>query len=241
MSNTKTALPGPQAMTVASGPVPQEPITPKRVLLASSIPGGKCDFVFAHSLCDSVKALLVNEVVVVQALYDCVNGKRMDINQAITDAWKNDFDGLAIVSSDAVWSPEALYALVTSDKDCVSMASSHPDYLVAPIGEIPRMQIDSNTGEIKSLGVNVDFMFLSRFALSELCKTSVFVNYFGSQVKLALTAGENFTEFADENTILKTKLWELNLETWINPSYTVTVRSMAAVSRDLGAQIAAAS
>jgi hypothetical protein len=161
----------------------------------------------------------------------------MAVNQAITTAWSNGFDGLIIASSDVNWEPQALYDLITSDKDCVALPVATDRGIGVALGEISRLQRDELSGEIKARSVTTDLIYLSCYALSRLCSTHHSILYAGQNVKVILNSGDSFGVWAEEGEILQSRLNELNIETWINPNYTAGTRRHYPFVGDFAAEI----
>jgi hypothetical protein len=164
----------------------------------------------------------------------------MAVNQAITDAWSNNFDGLVIASSDVSWEPQALYDLITSDKDCVALPVATDRGIGVALGEISRLQQDESSGEIKVRSAATDLVYLSPYALSRLCSTHHSIPYMGRDVKVVLNSGDSFGIWAEEGEILRSRLSELNIEMWLNPNHTAGTRRHYPFAGDFAAEIAKA-
>jgi len=241
MTDQKTALPLPSS-PLSEGKVFTQPVTQsfdglKRVMLATPVTGGMCEMFYVHSLCESAKALLANGIVLAQVLYSASDGRHMAINQAITDAWSNGFDGLVVASSDVSWEPQALYDLTTSDKDCVALPVATDRGIGVTLGEISRLQQDESSGEIKVISASTDLIYLSSYTLSRLCSTHHSISYMGRDVKVVLNSGDSFGVWAEEGEILRSRLSELNIEMWLNPNYTAGTRRYYPFAGDFAAEI----
>jgi len=234
MSNKKTALsigipePNQPVFPVASQPEQKnnsQDESPnskfKRYIIATFINDHKCSMFYTSSLCESAKALLTNEVVLIPLIINAVDGKAMAFNQAITVAWKEKVDGIIFASPDAAWSAQELFDLISSDKDCVALPTMTAKGIDIELGEISRLQRDKQTGEILVKYASLDFMYLSLYSINELCNTHQFIEYQGQDTKLVLQSGDVFNGFYTESQILKARLMELNIETWVNPNHTI--------------------
>jgi hypothetical protein len=241
MTDKKTALPPP--VPAESNNSPEETSNPhpsdlRKVMLATPVFNESCEMFYVHSLCESAKALLVNGIALTQVLYSAADGRHMAINQAITDAWSNGFDGLAIVSSDVNWEPQALYELITTNKDCAAIPVASEHGLNVTVGEISRLQQDLPSGEIKVQSTTADFIYFSPYALSRLCSTHHSISYMGKDVKVIVDSGDSFGFWAEENEILRSKLSELNIEMWVIPDYTARTRRLQFFAGDFSAELA---
>ena len=78
-------------------------------------------------------------------------------------------------------------------------------------------------------------MYLSAYTINELCSTHQFIDYNGQETKLVLQTGDVFTGYYNESQILKSRLSELNIETWVNPNHTITTRQTQVYANDFNA------
>lgn len=242
MIELQTALPVPNQM-VENNPQPQSKVEQpseaqnwgfRRVMLATVTPDDRCDMFYVHSLCESAKALLANNIALAQTLYGTTDGAAMAYNQAITDAWRNEFDGLVIVSPDVAWEPQALYDAISTGKDCVALPVAGPEGFKVGLGEIARLQRDEKTGEIKVLSASLDFLYLSAKTLKELCDTNPSINLprQGTDVKAVIQGGDCGGALQDEWQVLHSKLVDIPVEIWLNPKHSVVSRAKVPFAAD---------
>jgi hypothetical protein len=241
MTDRKTSLPLPVPAEPNNSPEKTSSLSPsdlRKVMLATPVSNESCGMFYVHSLCESAKALLVNGIALTQVLYSANDGRHMAINQAITDAWSNGFDGLVIVSPDVNWEPQALYELITTNKDCAAVPVASECGLNVTVGEISRLQQDPSSGEIKVQSTTADFIYFSPYTLSRLCSTHHSISYMGKDVKVIVDSGDSFGFWAGENEVLRSKLGELNIEMWVIPDYTAETRRLQFFTRDFSAELA---
>jgi hypothetical protein len=232
MKKNKTALPIEEQPVEQEPSVKQEQQQVKRYVIATFLNEPKCDMFYTSSLCESAKSFIANNIAIIPTLIHTIDGKVMAFNQAITFAWKEKVDGIIFISSDAVWSPQALFELISSDKDCVSLPVMTANGIDIQLGEIPRLQRDENTGEIKVSYASLDFMYLSAYTINELCNTHHSIEYQGQNTKLVLQTGDIFTGYYNESQILKSRMSELNIDTWVNPNHTIPTRQIQIYTND---------
>ena len=205
---------------------------PKRYVIATFLNDTKCDMFYTSSLCESAKSFTANNIALIPMIINAVGGKIMAFNEAITFAWKEKVDGIVFISPDAVWSPQELFTIVSSDKDCVSLPVMTANGIDVQLGEIPRLQRDDKTEEIKVRYASLDFLYLSSYSIHELCNTHQSIEYNGQDVKLVLQTGDIFTGYYNESQILNSRLSELNIETWVNPNHTISTRQVQTYTND---------
>ena len=234
MSNTALSVEEPTQEQEVQQEQPQQPQF-KRYVIATFLNEPKCDMFYTHALCESAKAFLANQIVLIPTITNATDGKVMAFNQAITLAWQEKVDGIVFISPDASWSPQALFELISSDKDCVALPVMTANGIEVELGEIPRLQRDEQTGEIKVPYAALDFMYLSAYTINELCNTHQSIDYNGQETKLVLQTGDIFTGYYNESQILKSRLSELNIETWVNPNHTIATRQTQVYANDFNA------
>ena len=83
----------------------------------------------------------------------------------------------------------------------------------------------------------MDFMYLSSYAINELCSTHQSIDYNGQDVKMVLQTGDIFTGYYNESQILNSRLFDLNIETWVNPNHTIPTTSRQPVQADFAAML----
>lgn len=201
----------------------------KRYIVVTFLDDATCDMSYTHSLCESAKTFLANQIVLIPMLIHSVDGKVMAFNESITLAWKEKVDGIVYINKDSAWDAQALYDIITSDKDCVALPVCLPQGFSVELGEIPRLQRDKNTGEIKVRFASMDFMYLSSYTINELCSTHQSINYNNKDVKLVLQTGDIFTGYYNESQILNSRLSEINIETWLNPNHSIITNNKQTV------------
>jgi len=204
----------------------------KRYIVSTFLTDTTCDMYYTHSLCESAKALIVNQVALIPMLTQIVDGRVMAFNQTVTLAWNEKVDGIIFINPNAIWEPQALFDLISSDKDCLALPITSPVGFNIQIGEIPRLQRDDQTGEIKVPYASMDFMYLSSYTINGLCTTHQSIDYNGQDVKMVLQTGDIFTGYYNESQILKSRLSDLNIETWVNPNHTIATTQRQPIQGD---------
>ena len=211
----------------------------KRYIVATLLDDTTCEMSYTHSLCESTKALLANQIVLIPMLIHCVDGKVMGFNQSLTVAWKEKVDGIVFIDKNSNWDVQALYDIISSDKDCVALPVSTPNGFNIQLGEISRLQRDNNTGEIKVPFASLEFMYLSSYSINELCTTHQSIDYNGQDIKLVLQTGDIFTGYYNESQILNSRLSDINVETWVNPNHSIMTTYKQPIQSDFGSLLSA--
>lgn len=192
----------------------------KRILLAVITEGDLCIAHFCSSLAQSVNVGMQNNILFLPVFIRSESNWSMAFNQAITIAWKEAVDGLVFIHPFVRWEPQGLVDIVQTSKDAVGLPVATRNGFEVSLGEISRLQEDEKTGEIKVKGCSLNFFFLSSYAVSTLCGTHPVVAYAGTDVKLVLQSGENYSSFVSPSEILAHRLIEQGIETWVDPRHT---------------------
>ena len=190
----------------------------KRILLAVITEGDHCVAPFCVSLAQSIKVGLANDIELFPVFFDANGNWSMAFNRAVTLAWQEKLDGFLCINPRIKWDAESLLALVSSDKDAVTLPVATRNGFKVQLGEIARLQEDGS--EIKVQGASLDFIFLSPYAIERLCQTHPLVDYFGNQVKLILQSGDIYATYFDPGDILTYRLREQGIELWVNYKHT---------------------
>lgn len=188
----------------------------KRILLAVITEADVCSASFCASLAQSVGGGLYNDLEIVSAFVPANGNSSMAFNQAITLAWTEKLDGFVCVSPKVSWQAQSLLALVNSDKDAVVMPVATKGGFEVSLGEVARLQEDTESGEIKVRGASLDFIYLSPYAVDQLCTTHPTVNYKGQEIKLVLQCGDIYDSYYSPSDILAYRLRERGIELWLS-------------------------
>lgn len=192
----------------------------KRILLAVITEADVCSASFCSSLVSSVAVGLHNDIELLPVFFPANGNWSMAFNQAVTLAWEQKLDGFLCVSPRVSWQPESLLALVNSDKDAVAMPVATKGGFEISLGEVARLQEDTESGEIKVRGVSLDFIHLSAYTLGRLCETHPVISYRNQDVKLIIQSGDIYSSYFDPCDILAYRLREQGVELWVSSGHT---------------------
>lgn len=211
--------------------------TPRQILVGVVSHTGTTDIWFCQALVESVKLCLSHNIILTPVLVRSQGNATMYYNLLLTLAWREKMDGLLLLSPDVNWNPEALLDVVQSSKDALSLPVFGSQGFQVQLGEIPRLQTDEVTGEIKVLGTGLGFFRLSKGALATLCETHSSIDFEGQDVKLILQHGDIYGGFASDAEILTYRLKEAGYEVWLNPKHSVNTVTTQSVGGDFAAAL----
>ena len=210
----------------------------KRVLLAVITEGDQCVTPFCMSLVQSVKVGLSAGIEFLPVFFPANGNWSMAFNQGVTLAWQEKLDGFLCISPKVSWQPESLLELVTTKHDAVAMPVATKGGFEIQLGEIARLQGDPESDEIKVLGASLDFIYLSPYALNQLCTTHPTVSYRGSDVKLILQSGDIYSSYFDPSDILAYRLREQGVELWLSAKHTAHRQDAVEYTNDFASVLA---
>ena len=214
--------------------------SPRRVVVGVVTDTGTVDLCFAQSLCDSIKVASMMGVDIVPIFMRSKGNATMRYNQLLTWAWKGGTDDLVFISPNCSWQPQAFMDTLLSANDAVTLPVFTQDGYQVQMGELPRLQTDANSGEIKVLGAGLGFFRLSKKILTKLCETHPTIEFEGDEVKLVLQHGDIYGAFVRPADILVHRLKELGVELWLNPKHTVNTMTFAPLEGNFAAALAEA-
>jgi len=195
-----------------------------RYLIASVLNQGQCSSWFTVSLLETALYFINSETEIRPILFDGKGSDPMLINQAITIASKQEMDGLFLIGPDCGWKPETLEKMLDIKKEVVAAPVWNGGTYDLKLGELSRLQRDEENGAIKVLESSLDFFFLGKKAIADLCRSHPLIGYEGNEVNLILQSGDIYKSYHTNEAILAYRLRELGYEIWLHP-YVKTIRT----------------
>jgi len=211
--------------------------TPRQILVGVVSHTGTTDIWFCQALVESVKLCLSHNIILIPVLVRSQGNATMNYNLLLTIAWREKMDGLLLLSPEVNWDPSALLEVVQSSKDVLVLPVFGQQGFQVQLGEIPRLQTDEVTGEIKVLGAGLGFFRLSKKVLETLCETHSSIDFEGQDVKLILQHGDIYGGFAFDAEILTHRLNEAGYEIWMNPKHSVNTMTTQLMGGDFAAAL----
>jgi hypothetical protein len=193
----------------------------RRTIIGVVTDTGAVDMFFAQALSESIKLAITQQVLLVPVFLRSLGNATMCFNRLITLAWREGADDLVFVSPNCYWQPTALLEAVFSTKDVLALPVSSSGGFRVHLGELPRLQTDEKTGEIKVLSSSIEFLRISKTAITKLCETHPTIDFEGEELKLVLQHGDVYGAFATDSEVLTYRLKEAGFEVWLNPQHTV--------------------
>lgn len=192
-----------------------------KILIAVSSPEESVSAHFANSLAQTIKVTSSQDIDFFP-LFFRDGSEHMVLNMGITIACNEEFDGVVFIGREVSWRPEALIDLCLTNKDACAIPLFDGSVFSLNIGEIPRLEKDMATGEIKIQSASTEFFYLSRKAVEKLCNSHPSVVYGGNTIKCILQGAESFSNCFTAADLLAFRLKEAGFGLWANPNHSAS-------------------
>jgi hypothetical protein len=195
------------------------------ILVATPCLYGKVDAYYVHSLCESIKLGLTNELNIRAIFLADESILPMARNELINLAYREKYDAMVFIDDDEYWSPETLIEILLSDKDVVGVPVVNKSDKEIKFNVYPDQNsknIDSQDGYFPVPKVGTGFLKLSKKAIVDLCESNPEIIFRNKKLRNVFEYGQTEGQFVGEDIMLCTKLTELGYTIWINPSHTVS-------------------
>ena len=191
----------------------------KTVILATHCPNNSVESFYAHSLAESIKLLMINDITPILVMINDVASSIVAKNEAIAMAADQEFDSLVFIGHDILWDPSALLSVINSSRHalalpCAKKSGTNVRFDVEIGPEITR----DDSGYIKVNYASCSFFKLSKQLITELSDTSLSIkNETGREVKNRFDNNTSYGQYFNEDVVLCNKIRELGHQVWINP------------------------
>jgi len=197
----------------------------KEILIATPCLDGKVDAYYVHSLCESIKLGLKNQLHIRAIFLADESILPMARNELINLAYQENYDAMVFVDDDEYWPPEILMEILLSDKDVIAVpVVNKGDKNIAYNIFIDKnnKNIDPIDGYFTVNKVGTGFLKLSKKAIVDLYESNPEIIFRSKKLKNVFEYGNSNNQFIGEDIMLCQKLKELGYEIWVNPSKTVS-------------------
>lgn len=191
----------------------------KKVILATHCPTNSVESFYAHSLAESVKLLIVNDIIPIPVMVNDIPSSIVAKNEIVSMVADQDFDSIVFIGHDIIWDPSALLTLINnthhaSALPCAKKSGTNVKFDVEIGPEISR----DDSGYIKVNYTSSSFFKLSKQLITELSDTSLSIkNETGREVKNIFDINTTYGQYFNEDVVLCNKIRELGHQVWLNP------------------------
>jgi hypothetical protein len=196
----------------------------KKILIATPCLDQKVDAYFVHSLCESIKLGLKNNLDIRCVFLANESILPMARNELFNLAYHENYDTMVFIDDDEYWNEQVLIDIIVSDKDVITVpVVNKGDKNISYNIFLPTEIIaDEKDGYIKTKKTGTGFLKLSRKVFVDLWNSNTEVNFRGKKLKNICEYGIQMDDFIGEDITLSRKITELGYTIWVNPHYTVS-------------------
>jgi len=196
----------------------------KKILIATPCLDQKVDAYFVHSLCESIKLGIKNDLDIRCVFLANESILPMARNELFALAYKENYDIMVFIDDDESWKEHALIEIIQSNKDVVALPVVNKSDTV--IGFNVWLNKDSekdpSDGYIKINKCGTGFLKLSRKVIEDLWNSNTELMFRNKKLKNICEYTYVNGDFIGEDITLTKKIKELGYDIWLNPNYTVS-------------------
>jgi hypothetical protein len=199
--------------------------TTKRVLISTPCLDQKVDAYFVHSLCESIKLGMDNDIDIRCIFLANESILPMARNELINLAYKDKYDAMVFIDDDEYWTAQVLIDIVKSNKDVITVPvvnKGDKEPLTYNIWIPKDIEKDSADGYFKVQKTGTGFLKMSRKVVEDLWTTNAELEFRGKKLRNICEYGSLNGGFVGEDITLSRKILELGYDIWVNPHYTVS-------------------
>jgi hypothetical protein len=196
----------------------------KKILIATPCLDQKVDAYFVHSLCESIKLGLKNDLDI-----RCVflaNESMLPIarNELFSLSYKSKDDAMVFIDDDEYWDASALIDILLSKKDVISVpvVNKGDKKIEYNVFLDEDAEIDPSDGYIKLNKTGTGFLKMSRQVVIDLWESNIELEFRNKKLKNICEYTYENGLFIGEDITLSKKIIELGYTIWCDPSHTVS-------------------
>lgn len=196
----------------------------KKVLIATPCLDQKVDAYFVHSLCESIKLGLKNNLDIRCVFLANESILPMARNELFTLAYKENYDDIVFIDDDEYWDSQILIDILLSIKDvvCIPVVNKTDKETTYNIWLPKNIVKDEKDGYIKIDKCGAGFLKLSRKVLVDLYESNTELIFRKNKVRNICEYTYENGMFIGEDITLSNKIKDLGYEIWLNPNHTVS-------------------
>jgi GT2 family glycosyltransferase len=195
----------------------------KKVLIATPCLDQKVDAYFVHSLCESIKLGIKNDLDIRCVFLANESILPMARNELFKLAYDENYDIMVFIDDDEYWDEKALIEIIQSKKDVITVpvvnkGDTKIGYNVW-LGEDKEKDTDDY---IKIEKCGTGFLKLSRKVIVDLWNSNTELFFRNKSLKNICEYTFENGSFIGEDITLSKKIKELGYDIWLNPKHTVS-------------------
>lgn len=196
----------------------------KKILIATPCLDQKVDAYFVHSLCESIKLGLKNNLDIRCVFLANESILPMARNELFNLAYHENYDAMVFIDDDEYWNEKCLIDIILSKKDVITVpVVNKGDKEISFNIWIPKnKEVDDADGYIKVEKSGTGFLKLSRKVIVDLWESNTELIFRNKKLKNICEYTYENGSFIGEDITLTKKIKELGYIIWCNPHYTVS-------------------
>jgi hypothetical protein len=195
-----------------------------KVLIATPCLDQKVDAYFVHSLCESIKLGIKNNLDIRCVFLANESILPMARNELFALAYKENYDSMVFIDDDESWSEHALIEIIKSTKDviCVPVVNKGDKDITFNVWLSKDLNKDESDGYLKINKCGTGFLKLSRKVIEDLWHSNTELVFRNKKLKNICEYTYINGDFVGEDITLTNKIKELGYDIWLNPNHTVS-------------------
>ena len=196
----------------------------KKILIATPCLDQKVDAYFVHSLCESIKLGLKNNLDIRCVFLANESILPMARNELFALAHNEDYDVMVFIDDDEYWDKETLIEIIQSEKDVISVpvVNKGDQKITFNIWLSDTIEKDPDDGYIKIEKCGTGFLKLSKKVIKDLWDSNTELSFRNKKLKNICEYTYRDGSFVGEDITLSYKLKDLGYTIWLNPNHTVS-------------------
>lgn len=196
----------------------------KKILIATPCLDQKVDAYFVHSLCESIKLGIKNDLDIRCVFLANESILPMARNELFALAYKENYDTMVFIDDDESWKEHALIEIIQSNKDVVSLpvVNKGDTDIQFNVWLNKDIEKDPSDGYIKINKCGTGFLKLSRKVIKDLWDSNTELMFRNKKIKNICEYTYVNGDFIGEDITLTNKIKELGYDIWLNPNHTVS-------------------
>ena len=195
-----------------------------KVLIATPCLDQKVDAYFVHSLCESIKLGIKNNLDIRCVFLANESILPMARNELFALAYKENYDSMVFIDDDESWSEHALIEIIKSNKDviCIPVVNKGDKDITFNVWLSKDLTKDESDGYLKINKCGTGFLKLSRKVIEDLWHSNTELVFRNKKLKNICEYTYINGDFVGEDITLTNKIKELGYDIWLNPNHTVS-------------------
>jgi hypothetical protein len=196
----------------------------KNILIATPCLDQKVDAYFVHSLCESIKLGLQNDLNIRCVFLANESILPMARNELFALAYKENYDSMIFIDDDEYWDANTLIEIIKSDKDVITVpvVNKGDKEITFNVWLTENFEKDYQDGYIKIEKCGTGFLKLSKKVIVDLWESNTELTFRNKKLKNICEYTYKNGDFIGEDITLSSKIKELNYNIWLNPNHTVS-------------------